>query len=92
MSVAALLLALAQGQALQVTASLDRSRVPVGEEFTYTVKAVGHSTAPVRVELPPLDGLELLERSERTDVVVGTSQITRAYTLELRLRAEQVGT
>jgi hypothetical protein len=87
-----LLFALAQGQALQVTASLDRSRVAVGEEFSYTVKAIGHSTAPFRVELPPLDGLELLDRSERTDVVVGTTQVTRAFTLTLLLRAEQVGT
>jgi len=87
----ALFFLLVQGSSLQVTASLDRSRVSVGEEFVYTVKAIGHSTAPFRVELPPLDGLELVDRSERTDVVVGTAQTTRAFTLELRLRAQQVG-
>ena len=89
---AALLLLVPQGQNLELSAALDRSRVAVGEELVFTIKAVGHSTAPFRVELPALDGLALLERSERTDVVVGTNQITRAFTLELRLRAEQVGT
>lgn len=87
----ALLLLLAQGPPLTVTTSLDRSRFAVGEEFIFTLRAVGHSTAPFRVELPALDGLGLVERTERTDVVVGR-QITRAYTLELKLRAEQVGT
>lgn len=83
---------LAQVQALQVTTELERPRVTVGEEFSFTLRAIGHGTAPFRVELPPLDGLALVERMERTDVVVGTGQSTRAYTLELRLRAEQVGT
>jgi len=86
----ALLLALAQAP-LTVTTTLDRSRVGVGEEISFTLRAVGHSTAPFRVELPALDGLELVERTERTDVVVGTGQTTRAYTLELKLRAQQVG-
>jgi oxygen tolerance protein BatD len=88
----ACLLLLTQGQSLDLSAVLERSRVAVGEEFVYTIKAIGHSTAPFRVELPAFDGLALLERTERTDVVVGTNQITRAFTLELRLRAEQVGT
>ena len=88
----ALALLLFQGPGLDLSTSLDRARVAVGEEFTYTLHAIGHSTAPFRVELPAFDGLALVERSERTDVVVGTAQVTRAYTLELRLRAEQVGT
>jgi len=87
----ALLLALAQGPQLTVTTTLDRSHVGVGEEISYTLHAVGHSTAPFRVELPAFDGLELVERTERTDVVVGAGQTTRAYTLELKLRAQQVG-
>lgn len=88
---ALLLTVLGQGHGLEVTSSVDRSRVGVGEEFVFTLRAIGHNTAPFRVELPPFDGLALLERSERTDVVVGTGQTTRAFTMELRLRAEQVG-
>lgn len=87
-----LLLLLTQAPPLTVTTTLDRSRLAVGEEFVFVLHAVGHSTAPFRVELPALDGLGLLERTERTDVVVGSGQTTRAYTLELKLRAEQVGT
>jgi hypothetical protein len=82
---------LLQIQPLELTTSLDRSRVMVGEEFLFTLRVIGHSTAPFRVELPALDGLAIVDRSERTDVVVGTAQTTRAYTLQLRLRAEQVG-
>lgn len=85
-------LLLAQTPALTVTAELDRPRVAVGEEIVYTLKAVGRSTAPFRVDLSALDGLALVDRRERTDVVVGTRESTRAYTLTLRLRAEQVGT
>jgi hypothetical protein len=88
---AALALILLQGQPLDLTASVDRPRVAVGEEIVYTLRAIGHSTAPFRVDLPALDGFALVERRERTDMVVGTREPTRAYTLELQLRAEQVG-
>lgn len=83
---------LVQTQALQLSTALDRNRGGVGEEFVLTIKAIGHSTAPFRVDLPTFDGFAVVDRSERTDVVVGTREITRAFTLELRLRAEQVGT
>jgi hypothetical protein len=82
---------LIQGPGLDVTTSVDRARVGVGEEVLYTLRAVGHSTAAFRVDLPALDGFALIERRERTDVVTGTREATRAFTLELRLRAEQVG-
>jgi len=86
-----LLLVLAQAPPLTVTTTLDRTRLSVGETVVYTLHAVGHTTAPFRVELPAFDGLELVERTDRTDVVVGTAQTTRAFTLELTLRAQQVG-
>lgn len=87
----ALGLLLMQTPALTVTAEADRQRVAVGEEILYTLKAVGRSTAPFRVDLSALDGFALVDRKERTDVVVGTRESTRAFTMELRLRAEQVG-
>lgn len=85
------LLALQAGQ-LEVTAASDRARVGVGEELTYTLTATGRSTAAFRAELPTLRGLALLERRERTDVAYGARVPSRIYTLELRLRAEQIGT
>lgn len=80
-----------QTTALDVSATVDRERVAVGEHVVYTLKAIGRSTAAFRVDLPAFDGLALVERRERTDVIV-SRQATRAYTLELELRAEQVGT
>ena len=88
-----LLLALVQQPpALDITTSTDKGRAVVGEEVVFTLHAVGHSTAPFRADLPALDGFALLERKEHVDIVYGQKQLTRQYTLELRLRAEQVGT
>jgi len=85
-------LLLSQAPALEVTTSVDRSRVAVGEEVVFTLRAVGHTTAAFRADLPSLDGFALVERIERTDVVYGARELTRAFILELHLRAEQVGT
>jgi hypothetical protein len=88
----ALCLLALQGGQLEVTATSDRARLGVGEELMYTLTATGRSTAAFRAELPPLSGLALLERRERTDVAYGARVPSRTYTLELRLRAEQIGT
>ena len=88
---AALALLLVQAPTLDVSATVDRERVAVGEQVVFTLKAIGRSTAAFRVELPSFDGFALVERRERTDVVIAR-EATRAFTLELELRAEQVGT
>jgi len=81
-----------QAAPLDVRTSVDRSRVAVGEEVVYTLTAIGKSTAAFRSDVPSLDGFALVERRERTDVIPAGREITRVYTLELTLRAEQVGT
>ena len=86
-----LLLAL-QGPPLQVTASVDRTRVQVGEELVYSLRAVTAAIGSFRVELPQIDGLETVERSERTDRVIAARPGTRVFVLELRLRASDLGT
>jgi hypothetical protein len=88
----AALLVQAPVPALDVTTSTDRARVVVGEEIVFTLRAVGHSTAAFRADLPALDGFALTDRQEHVDVVYGRKQLTRSYTLELHLRAEAVGT
>ena len=85
-------LLLLQGAQLDVRTSVDRSRVAVGEEVLFTLSASGRSTAAFRADVPPIDGFALVERRERTDVIPAGGQVTRVYTLELQLRAEQVGT
>lgn len=83
---------LLQAAPLELRTSVDRSRVAVGEEIVFTLSASGRSTAAFRADVPPIDGFALVERRERTDVIPAGGQVTRVYTLELQLRAEQVGT
>ncbi len=51
----------------QLEASVDEDRVSVGEELTYTLRAVSHSPAPMQVTLAPFNGLEIVgaERAHR---------------------------
>jgi len=88
----ALLALFQQAPGLDISTSTDRGSAAVGEEIVFTLHAVGHSTAPFRADLPSLDGFRLIDRREHVDVVYGAAQVTRAYVLELHLRAEQVGT
>lgn len=93
MIAAVLLLAAIQGQAgpPKVEASVDRSRVDVGEEFTYTVHASAESAEPMEVLLAPLTGFEIVSRSEATQVTAGTAP-SRTTTVSVQLRALRPGT
>ena len=84
------LLASLQGRGPQLEASVDEDRVSVGEELTYTLRAVSHSPVPMQVTLPPFTGLEIVERSERTEVGFDAGPI-RTTVLEIRLRAVRQG-
>jgi hypothetical protein len=81
-----------QAAQLDLRTSVDQARVAVGEVIVFTLSASGRSTAAFRADVPPIDGFALVERRERTDVIPAGGQVTRVYTLELQLRAEQVGT
>ena len=74
----------------QLEASVDEDRVSVGEELTYTLRAVSHSPVPMQVTLAPFTGLEIVARSERTEVGFGAGP-TRTTVLEVRLRAVRPG-
>ena len=65
-------------------------RVAVGEELTYTVRAVSHSPVPTHVSIKPFTGLELVGRSESTELAFGDPS-TRTTILEIRLRAVRPG-
>lgn len=90
MSAVLLLLALQQSLPT-VSATVDESRLAVGEELLLTVRATGEAGSPIRISLPPLDGFEVSARSERTEVAFGATD-TRTTTLEVRLRAARAGT
>ncbi len=88
----ALLLAL-QSQRPDVTASVDRTRVALGEELTLTVRARTRSAVPLQFELPALDGFSVLSAHDVTDVsVTGAAGPLRTTVRELRLRADRAGT
>jgi hypothetical protein len=85
-----LALATLQAEQPQLDVSVDEDRVSVGEELTYTLRAVSHSPVPMQVTLAPFTGLEVVARSERTEVGFGAGP-TRTTVLEIRLRALRPG-
>jgi len=90
LGILALLLAAGQVERPQLEASVDEDRVSVGEELTYTLRAVSRSPVPMQVTVAPFNGLELVARSERTEVGLGGAPM-RTTVLEIRLRAVRPG-
>jgi len=88
--IAFLLLALVQAAAPELHVSVDQDRVGVGEEVVYTVRAVSRSSEPMSVTVAPLNGFEIVARSERTEVSFSGGP-TRTTLLEIRLRAGRPG-
>ena len=70
---------------------MDEDRVSVGEELTYTLRAVSHSPVPMQVTLAPFTGLEVVG-AERAHRGRGSARgPTRTTVLEVRLRAVRPG-
>lgn len=84
---AALLL---QIRPLGVHMQVDRPRVHLGDDVLLTIEATSRRTDPIQLQLPALGGLELLSRSERTEVAPQANPARRTV-WELRLRASTVG-
>ncbi|HWN19836.1 MAG TPA: hypothetical protein VNO19_13060 [Gemmatimonadales bacterium] len=70
--------------------SVDHDKVAVGDELVYTARAVSQSSEPMRLTLAPLNGFEIVSRSERTEVSLSARAI-RTTILEIRLRALRPG-
>jgi hypothetical protein len=86
---ALVLLALQQSQP-EVRASVDRDRLSIGEEVVYTVQAVSRSSEPMNLSVAPLNGFEIVSRTERTEVAFSGGP-TRTTVLEIRVRAVRPG-
>ena len=84
------LLALLQAAPPELHVEVDQDRVGVGEEIVYTVRAVSRSPDPMNVTVAPLNGFEIVARSERTEVSL-SGGATRTTLLEMRLRAVRPG-
>ncbi|HEX6616824.1 MAG TPA: BatD family protein [Gemmatimonadales bacterium] len=91
---ASLLFALAVGLTQwgrpQLDASVDEDRVTVGDEITYTLRAASRSSTPMQVILGSAVGLEIVMRSERTEVGFDAGAV-RTTVVQFRLRAARPG-
>ena len=85
-----LMAVLLQGSGPSLDATVDEDRVSVGEDLRYTLRAVSHSPLPMHVTVAPFNGLEIVSRSERSEVSRGPDA-TRTTVLEVRLRAVRPG-
>ncbi|MGH7659119.1 MAG: BatD family protein, partial [Gemmatimonadales bacterium] len=90
--IALLLLGLLQDPgSLSLDLHADRDRVRLDDEILLTLRAESPSSEPIRIDLPPVNGFEIISRSERREVSpVGVT--ARISVLELRLRATRIGT
>ena len=77
------------GQSLTVT--VDRPRVVVGEEVTYSLRALGPRGSRIRVELPTINGLEAGNRTEQIEDVAGSAAGGQVYQLDVVFRAAEPG-
>ena len=77
------------GQSL--TATVDRARVVVGEEVTYSLRALGPRGNRIRVELPTINGLEAGNRTEQIEDVPGSAAGGQVYQLDVVFRAAEPG-
>jgi cytochrome c-type biogenesis protein CcmH/NrfG len=83
-------MALLQAAAPELHVSVDQDRISVGEEVVYTVRAVSRSQEPMDLSITPVNGFEIVSRSERTEVSLAGGPV-RTTVLEIRLRALRPG-
>ena len=88
-----LLVALQSAPPPDVTARVDRARVPAGEELTLTIRARSRSAEPVAVALPGLTGFTIVGSREVTEVALeGVGGPVRTMTREVRIKTQRPGT
>src|SRR6266550_2845495 len=79
-------------QGAEVTASVDRTHLRVGEELMLTIRAQTRAADPVEIMLPPLNGFAIVGSRDMTEVAIsGGSGSIRTTVRELQLRAQQPG-
>ena len=87
-----LLAALFLIQGAEVTASVDKTRLRVGEELTLTIRARSRVADPVEIMLPSLNGFAIQGSRDMTEVAFsGAGGSIRTTVRELQLRAQQPG-
>src|SRR5881398_694614 len=88
-----LLVALQSAPPPDVTARVDRARLPAGDELTLTIRARSRSAEPVALVLPGLTGFTIVGSREVTEVALeAVGGPVRTMTRELRLKTQRPGT
>jgi BatD DUF11 like domain len=81
-----------QGPDLDVTASVDRTHLTVGEQVTFTIQVRSGTGDVPGYELPPLAGFSVVGSRDATDVTFqGRNGVMRVAMHGLTLRAERPG-
>jgi len=76
-----------------ITAQVDRARLPAGEELTLTIRARSRSSEPLALALPGLTGFTIVSSREVMEVALeGVGGPLRTMTRELRLKTQRPGT
>src|SRR5213593_1957256 len=79
-------------QGAEVTASVDRTHLRVGEELMLTIRARTRSADAVEIVLPSMNGFAIVGSRDMTEVAInGSSGSVRTTVRELSLRAQQPG-
>ncbi len=81
-------------QGAEVTASVDRTHLRVGEELMLTIRAQTRAADPVEIMLPPLNGFAIVGSRDMTEVAIDVAtggRSVRTTVRELQLRAQQPG-
>ena len=85
-----LLAMLQQARPPELTVTLDRDEVAVGEEVLLIVRTRSASPLPIEIRLGAADGFVVVSRTEGTSVNPNAA-VSRTKTIELRLRAIRSG-
>jgi len=85
-----LLAFLQQAKPPELTVTLDRDELAVGEELLLTIQTRSASTMPIDVRVGSSDGFVVVSRSEATSVNPDAA-ISRTKTIQIRLRALRAG-
>lgn len=90
--VAPLALAAVLLQGAEVTATVDRTRLTVGDQLVLSIRARTRSTDVLEILPPPLAGFAIVGSRDLTEVALsGTAGPVRTTVRELQLRAERAG-
>lgn len=86
------LLLLVQGRGPDITASVDRARIAVGEQVTLTVQVHVSSTESTRFDLPSFAGFSVVGTREAAEVTLqGPDGVMRTAVRAVTLQAERPG-